>query len=129
MHTKHIGGQAVIEGVMMKSPSGWSVAVRDPKGGIQFKTVRTKLPHPLLKLPLVRGVVALGQALHIGVKAIEFSGSVAYQEQDKPMSSLSVAFSIGLAFVLAVGLFKFLPLLAATFVSTVSAGVASNSFL
>jgi uncharacterized protein YqhQ len=129
MHTKHIGGQAVIEGVMMKSPSGWSVAVRDPKGAIQFKTVRTKQPRPFFKLPVVRGVVALGQALRIGVKAIEYSGSVAYEEQDKPMSSWSVALSIGLAIVLAIGLFKFLPLLAATFLSTVSPQVASNSFL
>jgi len=52
---KTVGGQAVIEGVMMKSTSGWSVAVRDPKGEINFKTVRTKKTYPLFKLPFVRG--------------------------------------------------------------------------
>ncbi|NTU43479.1 MAG: DUF1385 domain-containing protein, partial [Nitrospirales bacterium] len=70
---KNIGGQAVIEGVMMKSSHGWSVAVRGPKGDITLKTVKTKEPSRFLKLPLVRGVIALGQAMFIGIKALEFS--------------------------------------------------------
>jgi uncharacterized protein YqhQ len=127
---KTVGGQAVIEGVMMKSPEGWSVAVRDPKGVINFKTVRTKKPGPIAKLPFIRGAVSLGQALVVGVKAIEFSGKVAYQEEnEKPLSSWSIAFSIGAALVVAIALFKFLPLLIATLAGEFFGGVAETSLV
>ena len=130
---KSVGGQAVIEGVMMKSPSGWSVAVRDPKGEINFKTVRTKKTNPLFKLPFIRGAVALMQALVIGIKAIEFSGSVAYKEEEdngeKPISSWAIGLSIGMALIVAIALFKFLPLLVATLIGNVYDGVAKSSLL
>ncbi|MGO9379807.1 MAG: DUF1385 domain-containing protein [Dissulfurispiraceae bacterium] len=130
---KTIGGQAVIEGVMMKSPAGWSVAVRDPKGEINFKTVRSKKSNPIFKLPLIRGGVALLQAMIVGVKAIEFSGSVAYREgedkSEKPISNWAIGMSIGLALVVAIALFKFLPLLIATFVGSIYGGVAKSSLL
>jgi uncharacterized protein YqhQ len=127
---KTVGGQAVIEGVMMKSPEGWSVAVRDPQGVINFKSVRTKKPGPIAKLPFIRGAVALGQALVIGVKAIEFSGKVAYQEEnEKPLSSWSIAFSIGMALVVAIALFKFFPLLVATLVGDFYGGIADTSLV
>ena len=127
---KNIGGQAVIEGVMMKSPVGWSVAVRkDATGDIALKTVRTKEPRPFFKLPLVRGVVALCQALAIGIKAIEFSGSVAYQEEEKPAHPVSMWFSLALAVILAIALFKFLPLLLATLIGNEFREVSSNSLL
>ncbi|MDI6729652.1 MAG: DUF1385 domain-containing protein [Thermodesulfovibrionales bacterium] len=128
---KNIGGQAVIEGVMMKSPAGWSVAVRDPKGEINLKTVRTKKMPAFLKLPLIRGVVALFHALMIGVKAIEFSGSVAYQEQegDKPISPWGMGLSIGFAIILAIVLFKFLPLFLTTLIGNMVKEVSSNSLL
>jgi uncharacterized protein YqhQ len=128
---KNIGGQAVIEGVMMKSPAGWSVAARDPKGGINLKTVRTKKMPAFLKLPLIRGVVALFHALMIGVKAIEFSGSVAYQEQegDKPISPWGMGLSIGFAIILAIVLFKFLPLFLTTLIGNMVKEVSSNSLL
>lgn len=128
---KNIGGQAVIEGVMMKSSAGWSVAARDPKGEINLKTVRTKKLPGFLKLPLIRGVVALFHALMIGLKAIEFSGSVAYQEQEggKPISGWGMGLSIGFAIILAIALFKFLPLLLTTMIGNVFAGVANSSLL
>ncbi|WP_333654650.1 DUF1385 domain-containing protein [Dissulfurispira sp.] len=126
---KNIGGQAVIEGVMMKSPAGWSVAVRDAKGEINLKMVRTKKMPALFKLPLIRGVVGLFHALMIGVKAIEFSGSVAYQEQegDKPISPWGLGLSIGLAIILAIALFKFLPLFLTTLIGNVVKGVSNSS--
>jgi uncharacterized protein YqhQ len=126
---KNIGGQAVIEGVMMKSPAGWSVAVRDAKGEINLKMVRTKKMPALFKLPLIRGVVGLFHALLIGVKAIEFSGSVAYQEQegDKPISPWGLGLSIGLAIILAIALFKFLPLFLTTLIGNVVKGVSNSS--
>jgi uncharacterized protein YqhQ len=128
---KNIGGQAVLEGVMMKSPKGWSVAVREPEGGIAFKTVETGKAHPFFKLPFIRGVVGLGNALIIGIKAIEFSGSIAYKEHDddKPMSKTAMFFSIGLALVLAIALFKFLPLFLTTIIGKVITKVTENQFV
>jgi uncharacterized protein YqhQ len=128
---KNIGGQAVIEGVMMKAPAGWSVAVRNPKGEISLKTVTSKKQGWFFKLPVIRGVLALGSALSIGIKAIEFSGSVAYQENEneKPISALSMSFSIGLAIIFAIGLFKFLPLFLTTLIGDAAKGVSNSSFL
>lgn len=127
---KNIGGQAVIEGVMMKSPSGWSVAVRDPKGEVYLKITKTKKPNFLFRLPLIRGVVALFSALIIGIKAIEFSGTIAYQDKDeKPLSPWSLALSIGLAIILAIVLFKFVPLLLTTIVGSFYTEVSLNSFI
>jgi uncharacterized protein YqhQ len=127
---KTIGGQAVIEGVMMKSPEGWSVAVRDPKGVINLKSVRTAKPGPIAKLPFIRGAVSLVQALAIGVKAIEYSGKVAYQEEnEKPLSSWSIAFSMFMALVVAIALFKFFPLLVATLIGEFFGGVAESSLV
>lgn len=129
-HVKNIGGQAVIEGVMMKSPKGWSVAVRNPKGEINLKTVETKEPPKIFKMCLVRGVIALFQALYIGIKAIEYSGTVAFEgENEKAPGPLSMAFSIGAAFLLAVGLFIVLPLYLTKLVGMVSQGVAQQSIL
>jgi len=84
-----------------------------------------------LKLPLIRGVVALFHALMIGVKAIEFSGSVAYQEQegDKPISPWGMGLSIGFAIILAIVLFKFLPLFLTTLIGNMVKEVSSNSLL
>lgn len=125
---KTVGGQAVIEGVMMKSPEGWSVAVRDPQGTINFKSVRTEKPGCIAKLPLIRGAVALGQALVIGIKAIEFSGKIAYEEEgDKPLTKWSIALSIGAALLVAIALFKFFPLLVATLVGDFYGGAANSS--
>jgi uncharacterized protein YqhQ len=128
---KNIGGQAVIEGVMMKSPDLWAVAVRDPHGKINLKTEQIKKRGILSRLPLFRGVFALGSALIIGLKAIEFSGTVAYQEtkEDKPMTKSAMILTMGLAFVLAIGLFKFLPLLFATLMGYVTKGISDSLFL
>lgn len=113
----------------MKSPVGWSVAVRGPKGDITLKTVRTRKLPSLLKLPVLRGVVALFHALLIGIKAIEFSGSVAYQEEDKPLSRWSMGISIGAAIVLSVGLFIFLPLYFTKLTGNVVESVSTSSFV
>lgn len=116
---ENIGGQAVIEGVMMKSATGWTVAVRSPDGNIEIKKENTKAMPSLLKLPVIRGVVALVEALKIGIKAIEFSGSVAFEEEDKKKESpWAFAASIVVAILLAIALFKFLPLYLTTLSAT-----------
>ena len=80
-----VGGQAVIEGVMMRSPKGYSVAVRRQDGSFTvikdlLKTVGEK--HKLFKLPVFRGVGVLGQALVLGIKALQFSAEAAIADEE-----------------------------------------------
>jgi uncharacterized protein YqhQ len=128
--TKSIGGQAVIEGVMMKSPKNWTVAVRDQKGGIHIKKEKlTEIP-PFLKLPVLRGVVALFHALMLGIQAIEFSASKAYEEEtEESMSKFSIAVTIFVSILLGIGLFILLPLYATKLAGLVFEGIAENSLL
>lgn len=127
---ENIGGQAVIEGVMMKSKSCWTVAVRTPEGNIEIKKEYTKNLPKLLTLPIIRGIVALFQALYIGIKAIEFSGSVALEEKDKTSTSpFMFAISIVLAIIIAIALFKFLPLYVTTLSSSIIPAVNESSML
>ncbi len=105
------GGQAVIEGVMMRGPRSRAIAVRLPDGDI---TVDTKevgsvtQRYPFLKWPLLRGVVALVEALVIGVEALSFSANKALGEEEN-LSKTEIVLTIGLAFGLAVVLFVILP--------------------
>ncbi len=104
-----IGGQAVIEGVMMRSGDVWTVAVRTPDNSIALKREKVrKLPWPY-KLPLIRGCVALIQALSIGIKALMYSAEVSGHEEETP-SSFSLFLTIFTAFVIGIGLFLLLPL-------------------
>ena len=79
-----IGGQAVLEGVMMRGPRNWAVAVRKPDGNIAhvakpIDPLATR--HWSLRLPVVRGVVALGESLSIGFRALSVSANYAAQEE------------------------------------------------
>jgi uncharacterized protein YqhQ len=104
-----IGGQAVIEGVMMRSGNTYTVAVRSPESEIVLKRENIReLPKPL-KWPLIRGVVALFQALSIGIKALLYSAEASGHEEEKP-SSFSLFMTVFLAFVIGTGLFLLLPL-------------------
>ncbi|HXU39185.1 MAG TPA: DUF1385 domain-containing protein [Blastocatellia bacterium] len=80
-----VGGQAVIEGVMMRAPHSYAVAVRRPDGQIVSKAER--LPalsdsYPLLKLPVLRGSVVLIQSMLLGIKALNFSANVVFHEAE-----------------------------------------------
>ena len=82
----HVGGQAVIEGVMMRSPEYVSVAVRKPDGGILVKRDRYLSWTKRIKIlgwPFFRGGVTLIESLVLGVKALNFSGDVAMTEEEK----------------------------------------------
>lgn len=113
--TAQVGGQAVIEGVMMRGVANWSVSVRDPDGEIvqEGDTIRPWASrHRVVRLPLIRGVVALGESLVIGMKALAISAQKAAGEDEegeeaftKTQLGLTLAFSL----VLAVGLFFVLP--------------------
>lgn len=126
---KSIGGQAVIEGVMMKASGGWTVAVRDQRGEIHLKIKASKQLPRFLKLPLLRGIVALFQALAIGVKALEFSASKAYNEEEKPLSPITMAGTLGFAIVLGVGLFILLPLYVTKLAGLFMHAIAASSFV
>jgi uncharacterized protein YqhQ len=106
---KDIGGQAVIEGVMMRSGNIWTVAVRSPEKEIVLKKEGiVELPKPL-KMPLLRGVVALVQSLSLGIKALLFSAEASGHEEEKP-SSFALAMTVTAAFAIGVFLFLLLPL-------------------
>ena len=110
-----IGGQAVIEGVMMRSLTGYSVAVRQPDGGVAIrkdKLTSIAKKYPFLKIPVLRGSVVLIQSLVLGIQALNYSASVASagEEGEPEMSNWAIAASMLMALVLGVGLFILAPL-------------------
>src|ERR1044072_6515729 len=114
------GGQAVLEGVMMRSPSSWAVAIRTPEGEITEVVQDVSSPmqrRKVWRLPVVRGVVALGESLAIGFRALAISANVASQERDedgeiqKQISRGQIIFSFATAIGFALLLFKIGPAL------------------
>jgi uncharacterized protein YqhQ len=115
-----IGGQAVLEGVMMRGPRNWAVAVRKPDGQIA-QVARTIDPlmsrHWALRLPVVRGVVALGESLAIGFRALSVSANYAAAEEAEgdaepaEIGRWALAFSFAVAIGFALMLFKVGPAL------------------
>ena len=96
-----IGGQAVLEGVMMRSPSAWSVAVRKPDGEIAEvnQPIRAfSLRHKWARIPVVRGVVALGESLTIGFRALAISANYAAQEEGEDGEDVQTELSRGQLF-------------------------------
>ncbi len=116
-----IGGQAVLEGVMMRGPSNWAVAVRKPDGAIAQVCRSIDSPmarHRLFRLPVVRGVIALGESLGIGFRALAISANYAAQEEgaegDEVQTELTrgqLIFAFAVAIVFALLLFKVGPAL------------------
>ena len=127
MKPSGIGGQAVIEGIMMKNKDMYSVAVRKPDGEIEVNlgTYRSFARNKMLReLPLVRGVINFVDSLILGMRTLTFSASF-YEEEAEPTKTdevrdkvfkgnaekvvmgLTIAFSI----VMAVGIFMVLPYL------------------
>jgi uncharacterized protein YqhQ len=89
-----VGGQAVIEGVMMRSPNAYAVAVRKPNGEITVKS--EPLPplsskYPALKLPVFRGAVTLIHSMALGIKALNFSATVSMEEEGEPTGETEAA--------------------------------------
>ena len=112
----HVGGQAVIEGVMMRAPRSVAIAVRRPDGVI---VVRKELAVPLserfpvVKLPIIRGAVALFTSLIIGIKALNFSANEAMVEEDGKQEELSpwaMGGTMAVAFGFGILLFFIMPL-------------------
>lgn len=112
MKKTSIGGQALIEGIMMKGPSKIAIAVRKPDKEIELKVDEINTPssrHSFLKLPFIRGVVGLIEAMYIGVNALMFSASFWEENEEEEMTSFQTAMVILTSVFLAVGLFMVLP--------------------
>ncbi|MDU0457436.1 MAG: DUF1385 domain-containing protein [Geobacteraceae bacterium] len=123
MEKIHVGGQAVIEGVMMRAPRAVAIAVRRPDGEIVVKTelaIPLSERFPIVKLPIIRGAVALFTSLIIGIKALNFSANEAMTEEEKDkegikegggeLSSWAMAGTMTVAFGFGICLFFLFPL-------------------
>jgi uncharacterized protein YqhQ len=89
-----VGGQAVIEGVMMRTPSAYAIAVRRPDGTITH--TGASLPkwsdkYPALKFPVLRGAAVLVQSMALGIKALNYSAAEAFQEEEETAKEVKVA--------------------------------------
>lgn len=124
-----VGGQAVLEGVMMRSPHAWAIACRKASGEVSTHSEPIERPsekHKWMGWPVVRGVMTLGYAMKLGFRALQYSTNVMLEELQpvapeggKPekklemtgwMGTVNIVFSIGFF----IFMYKYLPLLAAT---------------
>jgi uncharacterized protein YqhQ len=124
-----VGGQAVLEGVMMRSPHAWGIACRKPSGEVSVHSEpleRLSEKHKWMGWPVIRGVMTLGHAMTLGFRALKFSANVALDELQpdaKPgepekkkfeisgwIATVNIVFSVGFF----IFMYKYLPLLAAT---------------
>ena len=123
-----VGGQAVLEGVMMRAPSAWSVAVRKPDGEIvarRDELARLSERNRWAKIPFVRGIFVLVESLSLGFRALSWSAQKATDEEEEPLTGAQIGWTMALAFVFFAGIFIILPALAAGAVSTES-GIIFN---
>ncbi len=110
-----IGGQAVLEGVMMRGVSTWAVAVRAPSAKIELTSeplVSWAKRHRLLRIPVVRGVVALAESLRIGYRALAISANAQIVDEDgeqQPIGGVVWGATIVVSLALAIGLFFVVP--------------------
>jgi len=120
-----VGGQAVLEGVMMRSPHAWAIAVRKPSGEVATHSEPLERPsekHKWMGWPVVRGVMTLGYAMTLGFRALRFSADVALEQvapvkkdgKKLEISGWIAAVNIALSVGFFIFTYKFLPLLAAT---------------
>ncbi len=131
-----IGGQAVIEGVMMRSPHFMAIAVRKPGGRIVIRTQPYEgfvQRHRWMGKPIIRGVVTLFESMFQGIDALSYSANVALEpespgEKKEELSGFALAGSIASAFVLGIGLFVALPhFLTAVFAGSGSVALSAES--
>src|SRR5437764_5830924 len=134
-----VGGQAVLEGVMMRSPHAWAIACRKPSGEVLTHSEpleRLSEKHKWMGWRVVRGVITLGHAMTLGFRALQFSANVALdevQEGERPANNKKkLEFSgwlIAANVIVSIGFFifmyKWLPLVAATQLSHPTAGMTN----
>jgi uncharacterized protein YqhQ len=110
---RYMGGQAVMDGVMMRGESSWAVAVRTDEGDIDVVAHEApRWAERWSKVPLVRGVMTLAESLSLGMRALMWSASRQLPEEEQ-ISSGAMGWAIGIALVFFTGLFILLPAFAA----------------
>jgi uncharacterized protein YqhQ len=132
-----VGGQAVLEGVMMRSPHAYAIAVRRPDGEIATHSEPVARPsekHKWMGWPVVRGVATLGQAMALGFRALKFSANVALDEMPREqnekkmeisgwMAALNVLLSVGFFIVF----YKMVPAFATTGLAKIWPALNNNT--
>jgi uncharacterized protein YqhQ len=106
-----VGGQAIMEGVLMRSPNFWGMAVRTPAGDVDLKAERFRSitrRSRLFRLPIIRGALSLGETLWLGMKALTLSTNIALGEEEE-LSKKEIAGTLIFAMVLGIGLFLVAP--------------------
>ena len=109
---RYMGGQAVLEGVMMRGPSQWAVAVRDPDGNIKVDV--REVPNwaeRYRNIPIVRGVMGLGESLGLGYRALTWSANQQIPEEEQ-VSEKAMGWAVGIAVIFFSALFIVLPAIA-----------------
>ncbi len=123
--TTLVGGQAVMEGVMMRSPHSYCVAVRKQSGEIvtqESPLARLSERYPIFKLPVIRGLGTLGSAMWLGMRALKFSTDCLLQDHDgdkpakpkKEVGPVAMGLQVVMSLAFMIGLYKLLPLVIAT---------------
>ena len=112
------GGQAVIEGVMIRSKKQMVTCVRQPNEEIlthveEIKSVSER--HKVLRLPFLRGIVALFETLYIGLKGLYFSANASLEKEEEKLDTKEIVLTVALALVLAIFLFSLLPFFLTSF--------------
>lgn len=142
-HMTTIGGQALIEGIMMRGPKEIAVSVRKPDGEIELKVDKLNtlgMRHKIFKLPLLRGVIGLIEAMSIGTKALMYSAEFFEEEEKKEdkktftekifkdkAEDVEMGFTVLVSVVLAIGIFMILPTLLTNFLKDkISSSVLLN---
>ena len=137
-----IGGQAVIEGIMMKNKDEYATAVRTPSGKIEVKKeiyISIVQKYPILKLPFVRGIFAFSDSMILGMRSLKFSASFFEDDEGEPskfekfldkvfgekLEKVIMTLSIIFSFFVAIGIFILLPL----FLSSLIKRVVDNHFI
>ena len=110
------GGQAVIEGVMIRGQRHVSVAVRRPDGGIalQCRPLSRLFTGRLHRIPLVRGLIVLIETLALGLRALNYSANVSLESEGQELGKGAIAGMIGFSLLFGIGLFFLVPVLAST---------------
>ncbi|MDQ4109017.1 MAG: DUF1385 domain-containing protein [Actinomycetota bacterium] len=123
------GGQAVLEGVMMRGRDHWAIAVRKPAGDIYLEghgidSIAKRFR--VFRVPGFRGIIALGQALSIGIKALTISPNQSAEEEEK-LTPRQMAFSMAIALVVFLGIFVVFPAVVSNFAKdNVGSGILLN---
>lgn len=116
-----VGGQAVIEGVMMRGPKNVATAVREPSGKItvNVKPVNSLADkYPILKKPFFRGILSLGESLVMGLKSLTYSAQMAGEEEEDKLTNKDIAITMAISLCAAILLFVVIPTASVNLITT-----------